>query len=256
MSGISVVRHVRGSVTARDVMKCLNCQSLPLSSRGKGRVLFKSALPVPASSDVTIEIPKFTHDWNAAGASTLAMCGSRSSSKVRVIYDPLGAHTLLDPWKIALVWVVEHCEDLSGRLRSWKPLVAPWELKALHDAQFRFAQAMQRWSASSPALYRLASHAEAERNLEKLNALSHAEVFSSINIRQDTESDLACCRIVDRGLAVNPKSALAFSAPSVNLIKDFTIISAVDECMQTKHDDVKSLALNAFELLKKLNDFR
>ena len=256
MSGHAVVRHVRGSVAAPDIAKILQTDGVPLSSRGKGRALFKAALPVPASGDVCIEIPRHVSDWYSAGASVFAMCASRKVVNVRVVYDPTSRHVSMDPWQLAMVWLAEFCEDLSGRLWGWRPVALPWEHASLATAQGRFASAVQRWSSQSPALLRLASDAEKEGNLMKLSALCHAEAVKSSASVQDVEEELSACRIVQMGVAVNPPASVAFRKVNGRMISSGSVASAVEELVQTRHDDLKSAAIGASALLKAINESR
>jgi len=256
MSGHAVVRHVRGSVAAQDIARILHTDGIPLSSRGKGKALFKAALPVPASGDVCIEIPRHVSDWLSAGASTFAMCASRKVVNVRCIYDPMSRHIGVDPWQVSMTWLAEFCEDLSARLWGWRPLALPWEQAAISSAQNRLSQAMRRWSLSSPALFRLAVDAEKENNLMKLSALCHADAVSSTASAASFEDELASCRIVQLGVAVNPSAPVSFRNINGRIISSAAIRSAVEELVQTRHDDLKSAAIGAAALLAAINDSR
>lgn len=256
MSGHAIVRHVRGSVAALDIAKILQTDGVPLSSRGKGRALFKAALPVPVSGDVCIEIPRHVSDWYTAGAAVFSMCASRKVANVRVVYDPNSRHVSVDPWQLAMIWLAEFCEDLSGRLWGWRPIVLPWEHSALATAQERFASAIQRWSSQSPALLRLARDAEQDGSLVKLSALCHAEAIKSAASVEDVEEELSACRIVQMGIATNPPASVAFRKIGGRMISNGAVMSAVEELVQTRHNDLKSAAIGASSLLKAINESR
>jgi hypothetical protein len=256
MSGQAVVIHMRGSVPAQDIAKLLQADGIPISSRGKGKALFKAALPVPASGELCIDIPRYTTDWYSAGAAVFAMCATRKCSNVRVVYDPHMRRLLVDPWHLSMTWLAEFCEDLSARLWRWRPIALPWEQEAVRAAQNRLISAMQRWHVSSPALFRLASQAESEGNLDKLQALCHAEAIKSSSDTGCSEADWASCRIVQMGLAVNPSAPVAFKGSSARIVSNLGVKSAVEELMQTKHDDLKSAAIGAAALLKLITDSR
>lgn len=256
MSGHAVVRHVRGSVAAQDIAKILQTDGIPLSSRGKGRALFKAALPVPASGDVCIEIPRHTADWSSAGAAAFAMCASRKVVNVRCVYDPMSRHISIDPWQMGMTWLSEFCEDLSARLWKWRPIALPWEHAALSAAQNRLTAAMHRWGEQSPALFRLAVDAENENNLVKLSALCHADAVKSSAQSVGVEEELAHCRIVQLGVAVNSEVPVAFRRLNGRIISSAAIKSAVEELVQTRHDDLKSAAIGSAALLTAINDSR
>jgi len=256
MSGHAVVRHVRGSVAAQDIARILQTDGVPLSSRGKGRALFKAALPVPASGDICIEIPRHTADWASAGAATFAMCSSRKVVNVRCIYDPMSRHISVDPWQLSMTWLAEFCEDLSARLWGWRPLVLPWEHSAISAAQDRLGAAMNRWSMQSPALFRLAVDAEKEGNLVKLSALCHADAVKSTASAASVEDELASCRLIQLGVAVNPAAPVSFRRLNGRIITNAAVRAAVEELVQTRHDDLKSAAIGAAALLAAINDSR
>jgi len=189
MNGLATIKHIRGTVNVRDIAKNLHTDGLPISSRGKGKILLRSALPVPVYGDVTISIPRFTSDWGAVGAAVFAMCSSKKSSMMRIEYDPSGGHYGLDPWNMAMRWLAEYCEDLSSRLWSWRPISLPWERQALDDAQSRLSSCMQHWSKYAPALFRLAEQVSSSGNHKQLRALSQADAVQKSASKTSPEQE-------------------------------------------------------------------
>lgn len=256
MNGLATVKHLRGTVNVRDIAKNLHTDGLPLSSRGKGKILLRSALPVPVSGDVTVSIPRFTSDWGSVGAAVFAMCSSKKSAMMRIEYDPSGGHYGLDPWVVAMRWLAEYCEDLSSRLWSWRPISLPWERQALDDAQSRLSSCMQHWSKHAPALFRLAEQVSSSGNHQQLRALSQADAVQKSAPKSSPEEELAVCRLAEMNLLVNHSSPLALKRFPGRILNDRDIDSVADEMLNTRHDDIRSAALSASELLKILNGKR
>ena len=155
-----------------------------------------------------------------------------------------------------MTWLAEFCEDLSARLWGWRPLAMPWEHVAIYSAQNRLEQAMRKWAMHSPALFRLASAAEKENSLEKLSALCHADAIKSTSSSSGFEEELASCRLVQLGVAVNPAAPVAFRKINGRIISSAAIKSSVEELVQTPHDDLKSAAIGASALLAAISDSR
>lgn len=256
MNGNCLIRHVRGHVLAEDIAKVVSTDGIPISSRGKGRVALKAALPLPASGDVCIELPRFSQKWGVAGLAIMTIVANRKCSKTRVVYDVSGKHQALDPWDLALRWLVEFCEDLSARLWDWRPIASPWEIDAIEKAQTRLSQAMDRWADKSPALYRLANQIISENNYNNLYGLCKASAISELSSDLSPEEEIAQSRICELGLAVCPQSALSFRKLDVNIIKSNSVSASIDELLQVPHDDIKSAAVAAQELLMRINECR